>query len=186
MTKTLGFFDRLITFLLGLLLICVGLVPIAEYWDIPYLSDWVEDLNRPWLTEFAYEDWYINALIAASIVLGILGLWILLANLRSRAFSNRGIVPADPEHGETIINVQRVAEAACSSLEHASEVRRASSKVAMVGQRPTATFTVFANPDYPFEDAVRVVEAADQDFRMASHTMEIDTVWKLQLDRVTA
>lgn len=186
MTKTLGFFDRLITFLLGLLLICVGLVPIAEYWDIPYLSDWVEDLNRPWLTEFAYEDWYINALIAASIVLGILGLWILLANLRSRAFSNRGILPADPEHGETIVNVQRVSDAACDALERLDEVAQAKCRVAMVGQRPTATFMVTANPNYPLEDAIRVVEAADQDFRVANHTMEIDTVWKLNLDRVPA
>lgn len=186
MTKTLGFFDRLIICLLGLLFIVAGLIPIAEYWDIPYLIDAAEYLDRTRLTDLTSHDSYVTALIIAAIVVAVLGLWILLANIRSRAFSNRGIVPADPEHGETIINVQRVAEAACSSLEHASEVRRASSKVAMVGQRPTATFTVFANPDYPFEDAVRVVEAADQDFRMASHTMEIDTVWKLQLDRVTA
>ena len=56
----------------------------------------------------------------------------------------------------------------------------------MVGQRPTATFTVFANPEYPLDDAVRIIEAADQDFRMANHTMDIDSVWKLQLDRITA
>ena len=30
------------------------------------------------------------------------------------------------------------------------------------------------------------LEAADEDFRLANHTMDIDTVWKLQLDRVTA
>lgn len=186
MTKTLSFFDRLIVFLLGLLLIAAGLIPVAEYWDIPYLVDAAEYIDRSRLVDLTYQDFYVTALIVGAIVSAILGLWILLANIRSRAFSNRGILPADPEHGETIINVQRVAEAACTTLEHSSEVRRASSKVAMVGQRPTATFTVFANPDYPLEDAIRVLEAADQDFRMANHTMEIDTVWKLQLDRVTA
>ena len=56
----------------------------------------------------------------------------------------------------------------------------------MVRKRPTATFTVVANPDYPLEEAARVLEAADEDFRFANHTMDIDTVWKLQLDRVTA
>ena len=186
MTKTLSFFNRLAVFLLGLLLILAGLFPIAEYWQIPYLVDAADFVDRTRLIDLGYQDHYITALIIGAILAAILGLWILLANIRSRAFSNRGILPADPEHGETVINVQRVSEAACSSLEHANEIRRASSKVAMVGQRPTATFTVFANPEYPLEDAIRVIEAADQDFRMANHTMEIDTVWKLHLDRITA
>ena len=186
MTKTLSFFNRLAVFLLGLLLILAGLFPIAEYWQIPYLVEAADFVERTRLLDLGYQDHYITALIIGAIVAAILGLWILLANIRSRAFSNRGILPADPEHGETIINVQRVSEAACTSLEHANEIRRASCKVAMVGKRPTATFTVFANPEYPFDDAVRVIEAADQDFRMANHTMEIDTVWKLHLDRIAA
>lgn len=186
MTKTLNFFNRLIVFVVALLLIAAGLIPVAEYWEIPYLIDAAEYLDRTRLIDLVDSEAYVTALIIAAIVAAVLGLWILLANIRSRAFSNRGIVPADPEHGETIVNVQRVSEAACASLEHANEIQRASSKVAMVGQRPTATFTVVANPDYPFEDAVRMIEAADQDFRMANHTMELDTVWKLHLDRVTA
>ena len=186
MTKTLSFFNRLAVFLLGLLLILAGLFPIAEYWQIPYLVDAADFVDRTRLIDLGYQDHYITALIIGAILAAILGLWILLANIRSRAFSNRGILPADPEHGETIINVQRVSEAACTSLEHANEIRRASCKVAMVGKRPTATFTVFANPEYPLEDAIRVIEAADQDFRMANHTMEIDTVWKLHLDRIAA
>ena len=32
MTKTLSFFNRLVTFLLGLLMVVVALFPIAEYW----------------------------------------------------------------------------------------------------------------------------------------------------------
>ena len=186
MTKTLGFFDRLIICLLGLLLIAAGLIPIAEYWDIPYLSDAAEYVNRSRLTGLSDQSAYITALIISDIIAAVLGLWVLLANIRSRAFSNRSIVPADPEHGETVVNVQRVAEAACTTLEHTDEIRRATSKVAMVRKRPTATFTVVANPDYPLEEAVRVLEAADEDFRLANHTMDIDTVWKLQLDRVTA
>lgn len=186
MTKTLSFFDRLIVFLLGLSLIAAGLIPIAEYWDIPYLSDAAEYIDRARLTDLSDQSAYITALVICAIVSAILALWVLLANIRSRAFSNRGIVPADPEHGETVVNVQRVAEAACTTLEHTDKIRRATSKVAMVRKRPTATFTVVANPDYPLEEAARVLEAADEDFRLANHTMDIDTVWKLQLDRVTA
>ena len=38
MTKGLAFFDRLIIFLLGLVLIAGGLIPVALFWEIPYLS----------------------------------------------------------------------------------------------------------------------------------------------------
>ena len=186
MTKTLGFFDRLIVFLLGLSLIAAGLIPIAEYWDIPYLSDAAEYVDRSRLTGLSDQNDYVTALIIGAIIAAVLGLWVLLANIRSRAFSNRGIAPADPGHGETVVNVQRVAEAACTTLEHSDEIRRAASKVAMVRKRPTATFTVVANPDYPLEEAVRVLEVADEDFRLANHTTDIDTVWKLQLDRVAS
>lgn len=186
MTKTLSFFNRLVTFLLGLLLIAAALVPIAEYWDIPYLSDAVVQIDRSRLLNLTGQEWYVTALIVTSVILGLLGLWILLANIRSRAFSQRNIVPADLEHGDTTINVQRVADAACDVLRTLDEVQGATSRVAMVGKRPTATFTITANPSYPFEDAVRVIEAADEDFRLANHTMEIDTVWKLHLDRVPA
>lgn len=186
MTKTLSFFNRLVTFLLGLLGVIVALFPIAEYWEIPYLSDFLRDIDRSRVTYLAYEDWYTKALIAAAIVLAVLGLWILLANLRSRAFSNGNIVPADAAHGDTVINVQRVAEAACNTIQRLDEVQRADSRVAMVGQRPTVTFTVTANPNYPLESAIRAIEAADDDFRLASHTMDIDTVWKLQFDRISA
>lgn len=186
MTKTLSFFNRLTTFLLGLLLVFVGLFPIAEYWDIPYLSDFIETVDRSHLADLPYEGWYVKALIAASIVLLIIGLWILLANISSRAFSNGNIVPADAAHGDTVINVQRVSEAACDTLQGLDEVLHADSRVATVINRPTATFTVTANPSYPLEDVIRIIEAADDDFRMASHTMDIDTVWKLQFDRVTA
>lgn len=186
MTKTLSFFNRLVTLLLGLLLIFAALFPIAEFWEIPYLSDFIRTVDRSRLADLPYEDWYIKALIAATIIIAVLGLWILLANLRSRAFSNGNIVPADASHGDTVINVQRVSEAACNAIQRLDEVQRADSRVAMVGQRPTVTFAVTANPNYPFEEIIRAIEAADDDFRLASHTMDIDTVWKLQFDRISA
>lgn len=37
MTTGLAAIDRLIIFLLGLLLIAGGLIPVGMYWEIPYL-----------------------------------------------------------------------------------------------------------------------------------------------------
>lgn len=187
MTKGLAAFDRVIVFILGLLLLLGGLIPAALYWDIPYVSEFLHDnFNRAELTEFPGRSGYETGLIIAAIIAFLLGLWFIVANIRSRAFSNREITAADTAHGETIINVQRVAEAACAALQTYEPIARAESRVAMVGDRPTATFTVTANPAYELDEAIAAIEAANEDFRVANHTMEIDTVWKLQLDRIAA
>lgn len=186
MTKGLAFFDRLITFLIGLTLLLAGLVPAALYWDIPYVSDWLDQVDRPAIATATDQSWYNTALIITALLLFLLGLWFILANVRSRAFSNREITPADPAHGETIVNVQRLSEAACATLSSEQAIAKADCRVAMVGQRPTATFTVTAEPEYHLEEAIAAIERANEDFRVANHTMEIDIVWKLHLDRVAA
>lgn len=35
MTKTLAFFDRILVFILGILLLCIGFVPLAYFWTSP-------------------------------------------------------------------------------------------------------------------------------------------------------
>ena len=142
MSKTLAFFDRFVVFLLGLLLLLAGLLPAAMYWDIPYVSDYVDRLNRGELAELPNRSWYTDALLATAVALFLLGLWFVLANIRSRAFSNRSIEAADPEHGETIINVQRLGDAACAALTQSEAVQKADCRTAVERERPTATFTV--------------------------------------------
>lgn len=186
MTRTLAFFDRLIIFLLGVLLLLGGLIPAALYWDIPYVSEYVRGVNRSLLTDAPGMNWYTAALVGTMIGSIILGLWMIMPNIRNRAFNNRFIAPAVPDLGETRINVARVAQAACNHAEQSEIVSSAKQSVAFVGDRPTATFTVTASPNYDLETVVAFVEQIDADFRDAVDTMDIDTVFKLHLDKVTA
>lgn len=186
MTRTLAFFDRLIIFLLGLALLLGGLIPAALYWEIPYVSDVVRDVNRSMIADVPGMNWYTTALFIALAASIILGLWLILPNIRSRGFNNRAIAPAHPDMGDTRINVARLAEAACTHAESTELVTKASQSVAYVGERPTATFTITANPEFDFETIVAYVEQIDADFRDAVDTMDIDTVFKLHLDKVTA
>lgn len=186
MSKTLAFFDRFVVFLLGLLLLLAGLLPAAMYWDIPYVSDYVDRLNRGELAELPNRSWYTDALLATAVALFLLGLWFVLANIRSRAFSNRPIEAADPEHGETIVNVQRLGDAACAALTQSEAVQKADCRATVERERPTATFAVTADPAFHMDDLIELVERANEDFRVANHTMEIDTVWQLHFERVAA
>lgn len=186
MTRTLAFFDRLIIFLLGLLLLLGGLIPAALYWDIPYVSDFVREFNRSMIADVPGANWYTSALIAALVISVILGFWMILPNIRSRGFSNRALEPTRPDMGDTKVNVARVAQAACNHVEKTELVNKATQSVAYVGKRPTATFTITANPEYEFETLVAFVEQVDADFRDAVDTMDIDTVFKLHVDKVAA
>ena len=186
MTRTLAFFDRLIIFLLGLLLLAGGLVPAALYWDIPYVSDFVRGVNRAVLTDVPGMNWYTAVLVGTMIGAIIIGLWLIMPNIRNRGFNNRFITPAQPDLGDTRVNVARVAQAACNHAEQTEIVKQAKQSVAYVGDRPTATFTVTANPEFDLETVVAYVEAMDADFRDALDTMDIDTVFKLHLDKVAA
>ena len=116
MTKTLAFFDRLLVFILGILLLCFGFIPLTYFWDIPYVSEWTQQVDPAVIGNLPYRSWYNTALIVGAVVLGIVGLWAVIANVRSRGFSTREITAADAEHGTTEINVKRVAEAACHHL----------------------------------------------------------------------
>ncbi|WP_291313234.1 hypothetical protein [Corynebacterium sp. UBA2622] len=186
MTFALSALDRIVVLLTGLLLIAAGVIPVALYWRVPWLSEALLSYDRGQLASVPGQNWYATALIAALAALIILGLWFILANIRNRAFSNRGITPRDADHGETVLNVQRIAEAACTQLEASPMVDKAASTVAMVGRRPTATFTVTADPGHSFADVARLLEQADEDFALACPGVDIDTVYKLQLDRITS
>ena len=186
MTRTLAFVDRLIIFLLGLLLIVGGLIPAALYWDIPYVSDFVEQFNRSMVADVPGMNWYTAALIITLALSTILGMWMILANIRNRGFNNRTIATALPGMGDTRINVARIAQAACNHAESTELVNKASQSVAYVGDRPTATFTITANPEFSFDSIITYIEQIDADFRDAMDTMDIDTVFKLHVDKVTA
>lgn len=186
MTKTLAFFDRLLVFILGAAFLCLGFIPLTYFWDIPYVSEWTQQVDPVVISNLPYRSWYNTALIVGTVVLVVLGLWAVIANIRSRGFSTRAITAADAEHGTTEINVKRVAEAACHHLATNPMINSADAKVAMVETRPTVEFVAVANPAFSLDDVAAVLEAADKDFRMANHTMNVDTLWKLHYDQVAS
>lgn len=184
MSKGLEIFDRILVFLLGLGLIALGLIPVGLYYDIPVWSDITDTLDRNFIGEIPKQDWYGPVLIVTCLALAVIGFWLVLANIQNRGFNRRALAPADPRGGDTIINVSRLAAAACTHAETLEPIAHASQSVAFVGDRPTATFTVTGNPEYDFNAIFAAVEEIDADFTDAVDSMDIDTVYKVQLDRI--
>ncbi|WP_165164595.1 hypothetical protein [Corynebacterium qintianiae] len=184
MTRALSAVDRLLVFLCGCTLLGAGLAPAALYWDVPYASEFVASLDRARLSSLPQSPWYPYALAGALTVALVLGAWLVYSNIRSRAFTTRPVTPADGKHGDTVFHLQRVAQAACEHMSASEVVDNAQATVAMVRDRPTVTFTVTADPGYTLRETVSFVESAERDFVEACGAMDIDTVYKLHLDRI--
>lgn len=183
-TATSGF-NRALVFLAGLVLIAAGLVPAALYWPIPWVSEQVSRLDRAVVGEVPAAPWFTAASVAALIILLVLGVWLVVSTIRNRAFSFADASPTVADQGTTVLNLQRIGEAACKHLESNEMVDSATVTVSRIGRRPTATFRVVAQPSYRFADVAAVLEAADRDLADALPGTDLDTVYKLELDRVT-
>ena len=82
MSKTLAGVDRLILALLGIVLIALGVWPILIHFNVEfatYLAKWVD--HDTW-AGLPHQSWWVYALGAATIVLALLGLWLIISNLR--------------------------------------------------------------------------------------------------------
>lgn len=184
MTGKLAALNRIVAFLAGAVLIAAGLAPAALYWDIPVVSGAVARVDRARLADLPDQPWFFPAAVAALVLLLALGLWLILANIRSRAFDNRAAELAGPRAGSTVVNVKRVGDAACAALASHPLITRAACRVAYVGARPTATFTVVPDPALPLAEVAGLVEAADAQFADALEGVDLHTVYKVEIDRI--
>ncbi|GAB3072909.1 hypothetical protein [Corynebacterium aquatimens] len=188
MSKGLEVFDRILIFILGLGLLALGLIPLGLRYDIPWWSDVTATLDRKFIGSIPDAGWYGTALIIACVLLAFLGFWLILANIQNRGFNRRALIAERPDGeiggGDTLVNVNRLAAAACSYAETLEPIVGATQNVAFIGDRPTATFTITARPDYDMNTVFSTVENLDADFRDAVDTMDIDTVFKVHFDRI--
>ena len=87
MSRKLATFDRILLGLLGIILIALGVWPILIHFNVEfakYLALWVD--HDAWKT-LADNDWWVWALAGGSALLLIVGLWLVVANLRHRRFN---------------------------------------------------------------------------------------------------
>ncbi|WP_018297789.1 hypothetical protein [Corynebacterium lubricantis] len=182
MTHKLSFFDRLAALIAGLLLVVGGLIPVGFYFEIPYVSPWLRSLDFQPVLQLHQQSWYVWALGIIAFVLVVVGGSMLATNLRGRGFSRRDT--GDEETGKTTLHIGRLAGAIGDHMKESEPVTGVDSSVSMVKQRPTITFTVHADPHADLRMLVHLIENVEADFRDAVEDLDIDTVYKLHLNRV--
>jgi hypothetical protein len=114
MTRTLLGLDRLLVLVVGLALVALGL--LAVDWQYHLLFSSYDDTVRTGAAEDVVTTaWWPWVLAVAGVLLGLLGVWWLLAHLRREASSTTRLSASD-ETGRLEVDVRSVATAAAAHL----------------------------------------------------------------------
>jgi hypothetical protein len=160
-TPTIRVVDRLLTGLLGLILLIGGLWLLGYAAGLRFLVRATHHLSPRALAGLPERGWWHLGLgvVAAVLVLGCLGL--LLAHLR------RGRVRRIGE-GAGTVDLHQVARAAADDLAAHPSVHRATAHTAMVAGRPAVTLRAQMVPGTTVTELRRLVRRYGDDVRAAA------------------
>ena len=183
MSKKLAGVDRTILAILGIVFIALGTWPILIHFNVEfatYLAKWVDHDTWAGLPE---QSWWVYALAAATVVLALVGLWLIIANLRHNRF-NTVHSDASNEDGAIKTSMTAIAGAVADTLSNVEGVEKVSRLVAYDRGRPTLQYEVLADPDTPLLRIKDAIEVNDRDFRAAFPDADLDTTYKVHFTKV--
>jgi hypothetical protein len=161
MTPTLRFVDRLLTGLVGVLL--MG----GAAWIIGYAVHYrpareaAGRIDKAAIADLPNASWWQVAEAAAGVALIVVGAWLLLAHLRSSAVRT---IPA----GLGAVDLTRLADAAAEDLSRHPDVQSAKATTVTVHRKPVVRITVGVTNATPAELVRRLARRCGADIRRAA------------------
>lgn len=183
MSRGLAALDRIVLFVLGLVLLAAGVGIILVFAGVPEATQVAEQIDLTQVPDVTASPWWDVALGITAVLGVILGLWFMLANLGRRGF-NKVRSSSTDESGTIDLAVPKIASAIGRSLENHDDVVRVNQRVAMDRSRPTVAWTITADPGIDVVHLRRQIEQSERDFREAVGDMDLDTLYKLHLQPV--
>lgn len=114
MTRKLLGLDRVIVLVVGLVLVVLGLLAVDWQYQL-VLTSYADSVQTGPAEDVVTTAWWPWVLATAGVLLGLLGLWWLLAHLRREASSTTRLAASD-ETGRLQVDVRSVATAAAAHL----------------------------------------------------------------------
>ncbi|APT83999.1 hypothetical protein [Corynebacterium aquilae] len=183
MTRSLAFVDRLITLIFGLALLALGTFFIAINFGERHALD-AQDWMKLDTWPAAYDWEYLPAsLLAGGILATLIGLWLIVANLKRRRVARMNSSNNSPL-GTITVNVANVADAMAESLEQLPKVNRASAKVVTDRKVKTLELTVTADPTVDVISLKRAIAQQEAAFRSAVRDMNLASSYRIHLGPV--
>lgn len=185
MSRALATVDRLLFFLLGVILIVLGLWPILMHFDVGFANQAAEWVNHDVWGSLSEQSWWGYVLAGTAVVAFILGLWIIVANSRPHRF-NKLTSSASNDEGQVTMSMNPIAGGIASALENLDGVETVDRRVTYDRKRPTIAYTVISSAEKPLAELRAEIEQCESDFRLAFPEMDVDTTYKLHYSKPKA
>lgn len=183
MSKVTAGVDRVLFFLLGIILVTLGLWPILIHFGVRcarYLALWVD--HDAW-ARAPQAGWWLWTLVGLTLALTAAGVWLIVENTKVRRILK---VPsaASNEKGTVTLQMNVIADGIAKSLTEHEGVTAASRKVAVDRGRPQLTLSITATPETPWAQLRELIATTEADFRAAFPDSTLETVYKVEHDKL--
>lgn len=157
MTGRLRLVDRLVVLLVGLALLAVGLLGLDWRYDgLSDVTDLPERLDTSPTADVVTTTWWPWAAAAGGIVLGLVGLWWLLAHLRRPGPASRRLAGSGPT-GVLDVDLRSVASACAERFATQAPVLAVRGTTRTIGSRTVVLLTGQVDP---YADPASLADAA--------------------------
>lgn len=180
MTRKTAGLDRLIVFVVGLVVLLVGVWAALWAFEVP-VAHQISDTYRPEvLHTFLNSQWFPATLLLIAVITAVAGIWLLLANLRRHSF-NQVTTLIGADDGHVSIATARLASALGQQLQRNPDVTTVQSTLREDRGRPTITWTIHSKPSVRMPQLIEEIEQAEQDLRLAIPEVDLDSRYLVQL-----
>lgn len=173
MSPLVHFFDRVVSFLVGIALITIGAWSVGLYHNVPIAQQLADEAQfRDWLT-IPDRPWFVAAISIAAflVVLGVLaGIYLNLRSYRIR----RVPTPATTSDGSIDIDLASMANAAASTFREVPRVAKTQANVTEIRGHRLVSITVLADPQVSLSALNTQAEMVESDLRAALGGLETE------------
>lgn len=160
MRRTLQVADRLVVGVAGLILVAGGVLALLWWQNVDVVVDAVSDVDNSQIRSAPEQSWWGPALLAATIVLAIVGLWLLLGNVRTNRVRTVSVGNStDLVGGIREVSVPDLGKAAAKSLERHRQIRSTHTRTYTEGTTPILEITVTFDPAAEGHDVIDLLRA---------------------------
>ncbi len=183
MSRRLSILDRLLVTLLGLASLGAGSWALLWALGHPLADAPTSYVSLDAVEQFLATPWYPLVLLGVAVVALVLGVWLLVANLRRHSF-NRLTAGESGEAGQLTISVSQIAKAAATQIRRHPDVTGVETATRIDRGRHVVTTTVHAAPGIAMPGLLEVIGEADRDFHDAVPSLDVDSRYLLRLNPV--
>lgn len=172
--------DRLILLVAAAAALAYATWAITTYFRHPLHEDIARVARTAEWPKLPDMDWWLGALVLGTVISALLGLFLLVANLRTHGL-NAVRSPLTSSRGKITLQLGKIAKAMADDLSGIKHVRRVSHRLFNDNGIPTLELTVTADASASLADITQQLRTTEADLRAATPGIEFASRYKVHV-----